>query len=211
MVSQFQGTSYRIALRCVAALIALMTLGYSLTSAAADGTENWEKFRAHTHYDPMFSKYTKRFFGPAFSWHHFKAQAIAESGLQEDAKSGVGAQGIMQIMPATWTEIRDRSKFIQGTASDPRWNIAGGIWYDRQLFRTWVDDRTLAERLRFTFGSYNAGKGNILKAQRRATAAGLDPVAWTSVATTLPEVTGGHSRETINYVERIEDIREDLN
>ena len=57
-------------------------------------------------YDEYFRKYSKRYFGPHFDWRWFKAQAIAESGLKHDAKSWVGAVGVMQIMPATFEEIR---------------------------------------------------------------------------------------------------------
>src|SRR5262249_42867535 len=53
-------------------------------------------------YDPMFRKYTKRFFGPAFDWKYFKAQGFAESGLKASAKSWVGARGVMQLMPSTY-------------------------------------------------------------------------------------------------------------
>ena len=46
-------------------------------------------------YDRHFKKYSKRYFGPLFDWHWFKAQAIAESALSHDAESHVGARGLM--------------------------------------------------------------------------------------------------------------------
>ena len=172
--------------------------------------EDFSKYRQHRDFDQYFSKYTKRYFGPAFDWKFFKAQAIAESNLIKDARSRVGAQGIMQIMPRTYAEIQRKHKYIEGQISEPRWNIAAALWYDRQLFEFWEKDRSLIERLRVTFASYNAGKVNLLRAQRKAIDRGLNPHLWQSLEETLPEVTGKRSHETIRYVERIEIIKEDI-
>ena len=43
--------------------------------------------KATNQYDDTFKKYSKRYFGAAFDWTHFKAQAMAESGLNPDATS----------------------------------------------------------------------------------------------------------------------------
>ena len=58
-------------------------------------------------YDDIFRKYSKRFFGPAFDWHYFKAQGLAESGLDPKARSPVGARGVMQLMPGTYAMIKN--------------------------------------------------------------------------------------------------------
>tara|TARA_R110002110_G_scaffold303525_2_gene517635 strand:+ start:3583 stop:4284 length:702 start_codon:yes stop_codon:yes gene_type:complete len=168
----------------------------------------FEKYKAHTQYDEYFRKYSKRFFGPGFDWHYFKAQGIAESNLNPNAKSWVGAQGIMQIMPRTFDEITRRGKYIQGLATEPRWNIAAGIWYNKNQFDYWHKGRSLEERIKFMYGSYNTGRTNLLKAQRKAINNGLNPRKWESMKTALPLVTGKHSRETLTYVERIFHIKE---
>ena len=49
--------------------------------------------RASERYDDTFRKYGKRFFGVAFDWRLFKAQAITESNLDTAATSWVGARG----------------------------------------------------------------------------------------------------------------------
>ncbi|MFH1740395.1 MAG: transglycosylase SLT domain-containing protein [bacterium] len=170
----------------------------------------FERYNEITHYDRYFSKYSKRYFGPAFDWRHFKAQAIAESRLDPDATSRVGAKGLMQIMPKTFEEIRKQHSTIEGSWQDPRWNIAAGIYYDREIWKRWSPKRTLQDRIDFMFGSYNAGRSRILKAQRIAQRKGLDPHRWTSIVQTLPSVTRKRSRETIAYVEKIGQIKEVL-
>lgn len=170
----------------------------------------FERFNRVREFDPYFIKYSKRFFGPAFDWRYFKAQAITESGLKPKARSWAGAVGLMQIMPATFKEIAKKYSYIKGSRAHPRWNVAAGIYYDRHLWKTWKAERPFKDRLAFTFGSFNAGKMNIIKAQRLAHRKGLNPNLWEYVVSTLPGVTGKRSRETITYVEKINQIKEVL-
>jgi len=173
--------------------------------------QGYNKFNRVTVYDRIFSKYSKRNFGPAFNWTHFKAQAIAESGLEKGARSTVGAVGVMQIMPATFNEITKRSGYIKGSRNSPEWNIAAGIDYDRSIWNLFKAQRPFQDKLDFMFGAYNAGKGNIFQAQREADKKGLNPNSWQSMEETLLTVTGRHSRETLSYVEKIKTIMKDLN
>lgn len=167
----------------------------------------FERYNDVKKYDPYFSKYSKRYFGPGFDWRHFKAQAVAESRLKATAESHVGARGVMQLMPRTFKEILDKNPTIKGTRAQPRWNISAGIYYNRQLWNTWQAERPFQDRLNFMFGSYNAGKMNIIKVQRLAEKKGLDPNLWQSIESELPRVTGKNSRETIGYIKKIEKIR----
>lgn len=167
----------------------------------------FERYNRVVKFDPYFIKYSKRYFGPGFDWRYFKAQAVAESRLKAGAKSGVGAVGVMQIMPATFNEIKNRQPAIKGTRKQPRWNIAAGIYYNRSIWKLWQSKRPFQDRINFMFGSYNAGKGNILKAQKLAKANGANPNLWSSIETALPEVTRHHSRETIQYIKKINLIK----
>jgi len=142
-------------------------------------------------YDRHFKKYSKRYFGPLFDWHWFKAQAIAESGLSHDAKSHVGALGLMQIMPATFDEINKKNPHFSKLES-PKWNIAAGIYYDRTLYRKFKKTAT-QDKLYMTFASYNAGYGRILNAAKRA---GSKEKNWDEIRPYLP-------KETRGYVSRI--------
>ena len=119
------------------------------------------------------------------------------------AKSWVGARGIMQLMPATFREIK--SKNPEMVAVDkPEWNIAAGIYYDRQLWNQWEAQSVQPDRRRFMFASYNAGRGTLLRAQEIARTKTLDPSVWPSIQTVAPDVPKWRHEETIDYVEKIE-------
>ena len=170
-------------------------------------TSPYERFNRFTAFDQHFAKYSKRYFGVGFDWRYFKAQAIAESGLREAARSRVGAVGIMQIMPATFEEIRRHNPLITGDLTQARWNIAAGVWYNRENFTIWKASRPFEDKLKFMFGSYNAGRGSVLRAQRLALSEGLDGTLWSSIEAQLSAVTGRHSQETLGYVRRIFEVK----
>lgn len=154
-------------------------------------------------YDDTFRKYTKRFFGPGHDWRMFKAQAMAESNISMDAKSWVGARGIMQLMPGTFKEIQSKNPEIVAI-DDPEWNIAAGIYYDRQLWNQWQKGSGEPYRRRFMFASYNAGRGTLLRAQKVARTRKLDPGVWPSIQSVAPEVPKWRHEETLTYVEKID-------
>ena len=185
----------------------LFMISLMLVQAVPTPSALYERYNQITRFDHHFSKYSKRYFGPAFDWRYFKAQAVAESRLEENATSVAGAVGIMQVMPQTFKEIRQNNLAIQGGLDQPRWKIAAGIWYDRKNFVMWRAPRSLLDKIKFMFGSYNAGSGNILSAQRLALADGLVGTRWASIEARLPAVTGPHSRETLTYVARIFEVK----
>lgn len=151
--------------------------------------EHWS-----TQYDNHFRKYTKRYFGPYFDWHWFKAQAIAESNLKPDVTSPRGAVGLMQILPSTFAEIKQENPHFS-RLEEPRWNIAAGIFYDRYLYRKW-ELPSEQQRLYLAFASYNAGFGRIRQAFRRSP----EPVEnWEQVQHHAPQ-------ETQDYVVRIREL-----
>jgi membrane-bound lytic murein transglycosylase F len=153
-------------------------------------------------YDDTFRKYTKRSFGPGFDWRIFKAQGMAESNLNSDARSKVGARGIMQLMPSTYKEVRSKNPDL-GKIDNPEWNIAAGIAYNRQLWTQWKPDTDAGHLMEFMFGSYNAGRGTLLRAQRVARDRALDQRVWPSIQTVAPSVPRWRSIETLTYVDRI--------
>jgi membrane-bound lytic murein transglycosylase MltF len=165
--------------------------------------------KSFSKYDDTFRKYSKRFFGPGFDWKIFKAQGIAESGLSPDAVSQVGAKGIMQLMPSTFAEIQSRNPELTDV-NDPEWNIAAGIYYDRTIWNCWKEIGINPEKQRFTLGSYNAGRGTIIKAQSKAKDKNLDHNSWSSIRQIAPEVPRWKHAETINYVSKIDSFYSQL-
>ncbi len=176
----------------------------------ANPVYGFKRYRLVKKFDPLFKKYSKRYFGAGFDWHFFKAQAVAESRLMTEAKSHVGAIGIMQIMPKTFSEIKKRNKSVKGSSMQPKWNISAGIYYDRQIWNLFKAKRPFQDRIDFMFASYNAGKGNIIKAQKIAKKKGLNENIWSSIEKTLPMITHQHSKETIGYIKKIKIIKEKL-
>tara|TARA_B110000037_G_scaffold218947_1_gene282998 strand:+ start:328 stop:960 length:633 start_codon:yes stop_codon:yes gene_type:complete len=154
-------------------------------------------------YDEMFRKYTRTYFG-RMSWKWFKAQSIQESRLDPYAKSSAGAMGLMQLMPGTYKELA-RELGLPPTPYDPKSNIHAGIRYNLKAFNFWTEKRSWLDQLKLMFASYNAGPGNIARAQKIVREKGLcDGNRWECIKQGLPQVTGRHSKETIQYVDKVE-------
>jgi soluble lytic murein transglycosylase-like protein len=175
-------------------------LSATLERAAQERTRQ----RNNSRYDNYFRKYSKRYFGLGFDWRYFKAQGMAESQLNPNAKSYVGARGIMQLMPTTFQEIHTARPEFKAI-DDPEWNIAAGILHDRYLWTLWTKGVEEAERPAFMFGSYNAGEGTITRACGVARASQLDFSRWSNIEHVAPQVQRWRYRETIGYVRKIQD------
>ncbi|MEP6617821.1 MAG: transglycosylase SLT domain-containing protein [bacterium] len=161
-------------------------------------------------FDPIFRKYTKRYFGVGTDWHWFKAQGMAESDLTPTARSRVGARGIMQLMPSTYGQIRTALPQF-GAIDNPEWNIAAGILHDRDLWTLWKRDLDEEERWAFVFAGYNAGEGTINRARKTAAAAQLSDKTWPSIESVAPKVERWRYSETLDYVRRIRANHDALN
>jgi soluble lytic murein transglycosylase-like protein len=171
---------------------------------ALDSAANARESRHATErYDPIFRKYTKRYFGVGTDWRYFKAQGMAESDLTPTARSRVGARGIMQLMPSTYGQIQSALPQF-GAIDNPEWNIAAGILHDRDLWTLWKRDVPDEERWRFMFAGYNAGEGTIMRARRTAATERLEDWNWQNIVRVAPRVERWRYAETVDYVRRIE-------
>jgi membrane-bound lytic murein transglycosylase MltF len=132
------------------------------------GTAEWKRFEETV---ALFEKYGQQYnFDPLM----LAAQGYQESQLNQNAKSHVGAIGVMQIMPATGAEL----KVGDIKVTEP--NIHAGAKYMDQLMTKYFSDANFSENNRslFAFASYNAGPGNISKMRKEAVRRGLDPDQW---------------------------------
>lgn len=135
---------------------------------------------------------------PSVDWRLWKAQVKAESAFKAGAVSTVGAMGLSQIMPDTFAEIGQRSG-IKGNPLDPETNLMAGAFYMARQRAAFKLPRPDFERHNLALASYNAGIGNIIKAQKLAG----NPTEWHPVSEKLPLVTGRHAKETTDYVKKI--------
>lgn len=137
-------------------------------------------------YDKLIKKFARRY---GFDWRLIAAQIYAESNFKNDAKSHVGASGLMQIMPAT-------AKFMGYSAEKmikPEVNIMVGCMYDQRMYNLWGrQTKNEEQRLAFALASYNAGRGRVLKSYDTKSG----KTTWNLVHPELPH-------ETQSYVHKI--------
>jgi membrane-bound lytic murein transglycosylase MltF len=161
----------------------------SLHNATAGDDE--KRFEALIAY---FRKYGNQYrFDPLM----LAAQGYQESQLNQNAKSAVGAVGVMQLMPATGTELK------VGDIHQVEANIHAGAKYMDTLMTKYFKDAKFDEQNRtlFAFASYNAGPGNIARMRAEAGKRGLDPDQWfNNVEIVTAEKIG---METTTYVRNI--------
>jgi membrane-bound lytic murein transglycosylase MltF len=125
------------------------------------------------------------------------AQGYQESQLNQQAKSPVGAIGVMQVMPTTGGDLK------VGDIRQIEPNIHAGVKYIRFMMDQFYANEPMTELSKglFTFASYNAGPGRVAQLRKLAAQRGLDPNVWfNNVEVVASEKIG---RETVQYVSNI--------
>lgn len=127
------------------------------------------------------------------------ALAYQESRLNNEARSPVGAIGVMQVMPATAAGYPVQIENVHELEQ----NIHAGV----KLLRFIRDDfykKDPMDRLNkglMTVASYNAGPGRISRLRKKAAAEGLNPNKWFgNVELVVAREIG---RETVQYVSNV--------
>jgi membrane-bound lytic murein transglycosylase MltF len=157
----------------------------------AASAEDRKKFLALVGY---FQKYGQEY---DVDWLLMAAQGYQESQLNQQAKSQVGAIGIMQLMPATGKEMK------VGDITQTEANIHAGVKYMRWMMDNYYGNEPMSklDKALFAFASYNAGAGRISGLRKEATKRGLNPNVWFhNVEYVAAEKVGA---ETVTYVANI--------
>jgi membrane-bound lytic murein transglycosylase MltF len=125
------------------------------------------------------------------------AQGYQESLLDQNARSDVGAVGVMQVMPATGKDMNT------GDITQVEPNIHAGIKYISLMRDEFFANEPMDARnkLLFSFAAYNAGPGRIQKLRKEAEKRGLNPHVWFNNV----EIIAGEriGEETVTYVSNI--------
>jgi membrane-bound lytic murein transglycosylase MltF len=142
----------------------------------------------------LFRKYGKQY---NMDWMLMAAQGYQESRLDQNAKSHVGAIGVMQVMPETGKDL------AVGDINELEPNIHAGVKYIRWLIDRHYEDEPMDDLNKglFAFAAYNAGPGRVRQLRREAAARGLDPNVWFNNVERIASERIG--RETVTYVSNI--------
>ncbi len=165
---------------------------YLLSTQYVKGTKAAEaRFRSLV---AMFRKYGSRY---NLDWMLMAAQGYQESRLDQNAKSHVGAIGVMQVMPETGKEL------AVGDITQIDANIHAGVKYIRFMIDRYFANEPMTDLDKglFAFAAYNAGPGRVRSLRREAATRGLDHNVWfNNVERIAAERIG---RETVTYVSNI--------
>jgi membrane-bound lytic murein transglycosylase MltF len=166
----------------------LVSTGYA--KQATSETER-KKFLATV---ALFRKYSEQYDVPYLL---MAAQGYQESQLDQNAKSRVGAVGMMQLMPATGREMK------VGNIAKVDANIHAGVKYMRFMMDQYYKDEPMDQLNKglFTFASYNAGPARVRQLRNEAEKRGLDRNVWFGNVEQIASERIG--RETVSYVSNI--------
>lgn len=162
-------------------------------------------------YDSLFRLYADT----VYDWKLLAAIAYVESKFDTTASSHRGAQGLMQIMPATYRHTLAKMGMADTMAQSVELDIMVAVRYMNELAKAF-DFINEKERINYILGSYNGGSNHIFDAMRIARKKGINRYSWSTLAPVLrslsdPEVYTDSvcqygafdATETLNYVRRV--------
>jgi membrane-bound lytic murein transglycosylase F len=107
-----------------------------------------------------------------FDWRLIVAQMYYESRFDPEARSAMGATGLMQVTSRAAEQVGVRN------FQDPEHNIRAGVLYLDWVRQRFPEDLPVADRMWFALAAYNAGLGHVMDARRLAVQKGWDPDRW---------------------------------
>jgi membrane-bound lytic murein transglycosylase MltF len=172
------------------AIIARYAQSPKMLKNAVDPAE-LKKFQQTT---AFFQKY-----GSQYNMDHLlmMAQGYQESTLDQNAKSQVGAIGVMQLMPATGDQMK------VGDIHQEEANIHAGVKYIRFMVDKYFANEPMDDtnKILFAFAAYNAGPGRVHALREEAAKKGFNPNVWIDNVELVAANRIG--METVTYVANI--------
>lgn len=144
----------------------------------------------------IFSKFGEQY---GVDYLMVAAQGYQESGLDQSARSGAGAIGIMQLLPSTASDPNVGIADITVVEN----NIHAGVKYLDFIRKRYFSDPEVDHfnQTMFAFAAYNAGPARIRKLRSKAAEQGYDPNQWFDNVEVIAAKEIG--RETVQYVANI--------
>ena len=152
---------------------ATLATKYLKSARFIKNNQNSESVKRFKQMKGLFQKYANRYH---FPWMLIAAQAYQESQLNQDARSSVGAIGVMQVMPATAASPPINIRNV--TELEP--NIHAGV----KLLKYVRDDyfknepMDLLNKTLITLAAYNAGPARLGQCRQITAQMGLNPNVW---------------------------------
>jgi len=152
-------------------------------------------------YRRILTRSAQAVFGPAAPVPAFAAQIHQESRWRSDARSGVGAAGLTQFMPATakWLAAA-HPELGPVDVFNPFWSIRAMVRYDRHLWPLFTESYDDCEQMAYVLGSYNGGSGWMRK---RISLSAYKPWCLGVTCNINPGITAANQRQNQEYSQRI--------
>ena len=144
----------------------------------------------------FFKQYSQQY---NFDWLMIAAQAYQESGIDQSKRSPAGAIGVMQLLPSTAADKNVNIRKIEVMEH----NIHAGVKYMRFIHDRYFKNEPMdaLDKMLFTFASYNAGPGRVIKLRKEAQQSGFNPNIWFRNVEIIAARRIG--AETVQYVSNI--------
>ncbi len=119
-------------------------------------------------YDDIVKQYADTL---QWDWRLLSSLIYQESKFNPNARSWVGADGLMQMMPATAKELG------YDNVTNPKISLEAGVKYLKKLENSW-QEIPADERKKFVMASYNVGPNHVADARRLTEKYEGDPNVW---------------------------------
>lgn len=198
-----------------AALILILFLTRSRCRNEAESGEELHEVPQQFVYISPFDSIFRAYEDSIFDWKMLAAIAYVESKFDTTARSYSGAQGLMQIMPATYRHMLAKIGVSDTMAQNVELDVMVAVRYIGELNKlfSFINEK---ERVNYILGSYNGGSNHIFDAMRIARKNGVNRYNWSSLTPVLlsltePEVYTDSvcqygmfdATETLQYVNRV--------